>query len=106
MANIISNFSRPAPAWFRTGNAIYGNLETLVIAILLINGVNPDGKGMLEFKLISSFLRTNLGLVLTNGQEYAPAGATVALQNATNKAPEQAILENNPTKEEPKDISK
>lgn len=78
----INNASKPAPKWFRIANTIFGNTETMVLTILMMNGFADNSHVLLEIKLISSFIRTNLGVVIANGQEYAQAGSTQAIQNA------------------------
>lgn len=91
MASLFENISKPSPKWFRIANTVYGNTETLVIAIMIIYGISSDSKSMLVFKLASSFFRTNIGLIMANGQEYAPVGATKALENATGQPVKEAI---------------
>lgn len=78
----INNSGKPAPKWFRIANTVFGNTETLVLAILMMNGYADNSHVLLEIKLISSFVRTNLGVVIANGEEYAQAGSTQAIQDA------------------------
>ena len=97
MANFINS---PAPKWFRTFNRVYENSETFIITLLMVSGKSADAPLLLYIKLISTFVRTNLALILTGGEEYAPAGATEALVNVTGQSPSEAIKENAPLQAE------
>lgn len=91
---IQDNLSKPAPRWFRITKKIVAYTENTVLGFLLINGHGEGSQAMLYYKLGSSFVMNILESILSNGQEYAPAGATEALQNVTNLPVEQAIKKN------------
>lgn len=80
-STIIANAKKPAPSWYRKFNAVFGNSETLTITILMASG-HSDPAILLYIKLGSSFIRTNLGVILANGEEYAQAGSTQAIEDA------------------------
>ena len=90
------NTTAPAPKWYRNANKIYGNTETFGLALLLVLGYGEDSKLLLIIKLTSSFIRGQLDIWLTSGEEYAPAGATEALVNVTQQTATEAIKENAP----------
>lgn len=89
-----SNSGRPAPRWFRITKKIWSNTENLVIGVLLVTGHTDNSLSLLIFKLASSFVKDTLESVMSNGEEYAPAGATQALVNATNQPVAEAIKQN------------
>lgn len=89
-----SNTVKPAPKWFRITKKIWSNTENLVIGILLVTGHTDSSLPLLVFKLCSSFLKDTLESVMSNGEEYAPVGATEALENATGQPAAQAIKSN------------
>lgn len=92
--------SGPAPKWYRKFNTIYGNTETFALALLLVLGYSEDSRLLLIIKLCSSFIRGQLSVWLTGGEEYAPAGASEALVNLTGQTPKEAIKDNAPIQAE------
>lgn len=77
-------FNKPAPRWYRITKKIWSNTENLVLAILLIYGHGEGSFQLIIFKISSSFLKENLDTLLSNGEEYAPAGTVQTLANVTN----------------------
>ena len=89
--SLTDNISKPAPQWFRITKKVLANAENLVIGVLLITGHGDNSQAMLIYKVVSSFVMSTLDSILTNGQEYAQAGTTQALENVTNLPAATAI---------------
>lgn len=90
--SLFNSFNVPSPRWYRITKKIWSNAENLFIGIWLATGHLNDSPTLLIFKLCSSFIKDNLDTILTNGTEYAPAGATEALKLATGaETAKQAI---------------
>lgn len=92
----ISNASKPAPRWYRKAKRIIGLLSGPTF-FAFVQIFNPTDKQLAGLGQVIAFLPTVLevfNIILTNGEEYAPAGATQALVNATNQPVAEAIKQN------------
>lgn len=80
-----SNISRPAPRWFRITDGIISDAENVVITVLLLKGYGDSSPVLVIYKMASEFVRNQLRRFLANGEEYAPAGTTQNLADATGQ---------------------
>ncbi|MFT3679415.1 MAG: hypothetical protein QM791_04030 [Ferruginibacter sp.] len=84
MANIIQqarqNSKKPAPKWFRKFKNIFTDTENSLILILLAMGYGAESLVILLIKVGTSWILRTLETILTNGEEYAPAGTTNELE--------------------------
>lgn len=80
-----SNFTKPAPRWFRITDGIISDAENVVITILLLKGITDHDATMIIYKMASEFVRNQLRRFLSNGEEYAPAGTVQTLADVTGQ---------------------
>jgi hypothetical protein len=61
---ILNKATTPPPKWYRVFNKVYGNVETLVMGLLLILGYADQSTLLLIIKLVSSFLRSLIDSIM------------------------------------------
>lgn len=78
---LLKSINMPAPRWYRITKKAWATGENIFIGIWLLTGHTQDSLPLLIFKLVSSQLKDLLESIMSNGEEYAPAGAKEALLN-------------------------
>lgn len=79
----MSTFNVPSPRWYRITKRVWVAVENIFIGVWLVTGHTDSSTTLLIFKIISSQVKDALDGILTNGQEYAPAGSQEALKVMT-----------------------
>ena len=70
---IKDNLNKPAPRWLRIADGVIGDLEDVVLTIMLMKGYTADAPNMVIYKVASSFARRQLKRIVSNGEVYAKA---------------------------------
>lgn len=65
---MLNNVNKPAPKWYRIFNKIFPIVENTVIAIAMIYDIEENAKGLLLWKIGSSFLRQALDAILVEAE--------------------------------------
>lgn len=61
---MLNNINKPAPKWYRVFNRVFPIVENTVIAVAMIYDIDANARGLLLWKIGSSFLRQALDAVL------------------------------------------
>lgn len=65
---MINNINRPAPKWYRIAKPVYSQFENMVIAAWMIYSP-ADCPELLLFKVVSSFIKETLDIMLVSQTE-------------------------------------